>query len=330
MLLQRLWCSGGRRCCKPTINAARGIATTRVSGYEKIAAPGEVSPRRVVPDDIEKPSYVRALIARAADMHTTQSRIKPLQGEMLGRMRDAGRLAADTLAYTASHIAPGVTTDALDELAHEFIVSAGAYPSPLGYMGFKKSICTSVNNVIVHGVPDDRELQEGDIINIDVTVFLNGVHGDTSRTFAVGAVDRSAERLIEGAEKALHDAIATCGPGVPYCAIGEAVEAVADFYRLSICPYFIGHGIGPSFHAPPAVLHYYNDEDYVMKPGHVFTIEPALNEGSPEFRILADEWTAVTLDGQRSAQAEHTVLITEEGVEVLTRRKDEDCERAVE
>ncbi|CAI5519640.1 unnamed protein product [Closterium sp. Naga37s-1] len=215
--------------------------------------------------------------------------------------------------------APGVTTDEIDRAVHEMIIEAGAYPSPLNYAGFPKSVCTSVNECICHGIPDSRPLEDGDIINIDVTVYLNGYHGDTSKTFYCGNVSNAAKKLVEVTEEALNAAIAVCGPDAEFKKIGQAIHAMADKHSYGVVRKFIGHGVGSVFHAGPAVLHYRNNEPGRMQVGQTFTIEPMFTMGGVRDVMWDDGWTAVTADGTLTAQFEHTLLITETGVEVLTR-----------
>jgi len=211
-----------------------------------------------------------------------------------------------------------VTTNEIDRAIHEYILSHNAYPSPLGYLGFPRSCSTSVNNVIVHGIPDDRPLEDGDIVNIDVTVYLHGYHGDTSRTFLVGNVDQQGRDLVYLTDRALKAGIAACGPRRPFKGIGQTIyDLLGENYSVS--SQFSGHGIGKFFHTRPWILHHKNDEPGIMKPGHCFTIEPSLVQGrNPRGWIFPDGWTASTENCARSAQAEHMVLITNTGAEVLT------------
>uniref|UniRef100_A0A3Q2Y7Z7 Methionine aminopeptidase n=1 Tax=Hippocampus comes TaxID=109280 RepID=A0A3Q2Y7Z7_HIPCM len=218
----------------------------------------------------------------------------------------------------------GMTTDEVDFLVHQETIQHNAYPSPLRYGGFPKSVCTSVNNVVCHGIPDSRRLEDGDIINIDVTVYLDGYHGDTSETFFVGEVDEVGRRLVETAKHCRDEAIAACKPGAQLCVIGNTISEIARANGFQVCPYFIGHGIGSYFHCHPEIWHHANDNDMTMEEGMTFTIEPILMEGSAEFQILQDKWTAVSADDARSAQFEHTVAITSDGVEILTRLPEED------
>lgn len=207
----------------------------------------------------------------------------------------------------------------IDAAVHDYIIANSAYPSPLLYQGYPKSICTSVNNIIAHGVPDDRPLEDGDIINIDITVYLNGYHGDTSETFLVGNVDDDGRKLIDITNKALAAGIRACGPGLPFKRIAAAIGAVVRDKDFSVSPQFTGHGIGTVFHRPPWILHHLNNEPEIMMPGDCFTIEPSIIQGTqPRGWMFPDGWTVSTENCARSAQAEHMVLIVENGVEVLT------------
>ncbi|XP_071376595.1 methionine aminopeptidase 1D, mitochondrial isoform X2 [Centroberyx affinis] len=217
-----------------------------------------------------------------------------------------------------------MTTDEIDFIVHQETIKHNAYPSPLRYGGFPKSVCTSVNNVICHGIPDSWQLQDGDIINIDVTVYLEGYHGDTSETFLIGQVDEVGRRLVDTARRCRDEAIAACKPGAQLCVIGNTISEIAHANGFQVCPYFIGHGIGSYFHGHPEIWHHANDNDMTMDEGMAFTIEPILMEGSSEFRILRDKWTAVSADDKRSAQFEHTVVITSSGVDILTKLPEED------
>ncbi|RKP36523.1 peptidase M24, structural domain-containing protein, partial [Dimargaris cristalligena] len=234
-------------------------------------------------------------------------------------LRQAGQLAAQTLRFIETHVQSGITTGRLDELVHEFAIERGAYPSPLLYKGFPRSCCTSVNNVMAHGIPDDRPLRDGDIINIDITVYLNGFHGDTSRTFLVGQVDSPGRHLVQVTEEALEKAIAICAPGIPLSHIGATIGEYAKSKRLQVAELLAGHGIGRQFHAEPTILHHINDEPGIMVPGMVFTIEPALCQGATGAVLWPDNWTIATEDGGRSAQFEHMIMITENGCDILTR-----------
>eukprot|EP00249_Psilotum_nudum_P007537 c20638_g1_i1 orf=177-1268(+) len=275
--------------------------------------PGKVSPRLHVPDHITKPPYVNS-----TEMPEFCEERQVHDDEGIGRMKAAGHLAAEVLSYAGSLVKPGITTDAIDKAVHKMVTEAGAYPSPLGYGGFPKSVCTSINECICHGIPDSRVLQDGDIINIDVTVYLNGYHGDTSKTFFCGNVDDSAKKLVEVTRECLERAIAICGPGVPFKKIGKTINDYADKFGYGVVRHFVGHGVGKVFHSSPTVLHYRNNEPGCMVVGETFTIEPMLTMGGIDDVIWTDNWTVVTSDGSLSAQFEHTLLIIEDGVEILT------------
>ncbi len=235
-------------------------------------------------------------------------------------MRKAGRLAAEVLDFITPHVVPGVTTDQLDRLCHEFIVSHGAIPAPLNYRGFPRSICTSINHVVCHGIPGDRRLMEGDIINLDITVILDTWHGDTSRMFLVGdKVPLKARRLVDLTYEAMMAGIAAVRPGVRAGAIGHAIQTLVESQRFSVVRDFCGHGIGRIFHDAPSILHFGTPEDGpVLRPGMFFTVEPMVNAGRFEVKILSDGWTAVTKDRSLSAQFEHTIGVTETGYEIFT------------
>lgn len=236
-------------------------------------------------------------------------------------MRKAGRLAAETLDFITEHVKPGVTTGALDTLCHDFIVSHGAIPAPLNYRGFPKSICTSINHVVCHGIPDDgRKLADGDIVNIDVTVIVDGWHGDTSRMYLVGdRIPVKARRLVDVTHEAMMRGIEMVKPGVTLGDIGHAIQEFAEGHRFSVVRDFCGHGIGKVFHDAPSVLHYGDPgEGVVLRPGMFFTIEPMINAGKYDVLIMKDGWTAVTRDKSLSAQFEHTVAVTETGYEIFT------------
>ena len=234
-------------------------------------------------------------------------------------MRAAGRLAAETLDHLTPFIRTGVTTGMLDEVCHEFIVARGATPAPLNYRGFPKSICTSINHVVCHGIPGDRKLVDGDVLNIDITVVLDGWHGDTSRMFAAGTPSTRASRLMDVTYEALMRGVRAVRPGATLGDIGHAIQTYVEAARFSVVRDFCGHGIGRRFHEAPNVLHFGRPGDGpVLRPGMFFTIEPMVNAGRPEVKVLDDGWTAVTRDRSLSAQFEHMVGVTEDGVEVFT------------
>lgn len=235
-------------------------------------------------------------------------------------MRKAGRLAAETLDMITPHVQPGVTTEELDKLCHDFIIKNGATPAPLNYKGFPKSICTSINHVICHGIPEDRKLKDGDIMNIDVTVILNGWHGDTSRMFLVGdKVKIKAKRLVEVTYEAMMKGIEQVKPGKTVGDIGHAIQEYAEKQRFSVVRDFCGHGLGLVFHTNPQIVHFGEPSTGpILEPGMFFTIEPMINTGTWEAKILSDGWTAVTRDRGLSAQFEHSMGVTEDGVEIFT------------
>ncbi|UED83805.1 type I methionyl aminopeptidase [Streptomyces profundus] len=283
---------------------------------QSLLQPGTVSPRRSVPSVIPRPAYV----GKAAPARYTGPDAQ--DQETIERMRVAGRIAARAMAETARHIEAGVTTDALDAVAHAFLCDHGAYPSTLGYRNFPKSLCTSVNEVICHGIPDSTVLRDGDIVNLDITAFVGGVHGDTNATYPVGgpeALDEESRLLVERTEEALNRAIKAVRPGRRVNVIGRVIESYAKRFGYGVVRDFTGHGINSSFHSGLIIPHY--DEpsaDTVLVPGMTFTIEPMLNLGTHEWEMWADEWTVVTKDRARSAQFEHTLVVTEQGAEVLT------------
>ena len=300
------WCGSGRK-----YKRCHGAPEARVRA-------GCISAPRSVPESITRPDYARTgtLVRRPEPMVKSP--------DIIERMRRAGRAAADVLETVGASVAPCVTTDELDAIGHDKYVELGGYPSPLNYRGYPKSLCTSVNEVICHGIPDDRPLAEGDIVNIDVTIFLDGVHGDTNATFLVGDVDPTSQRLVRVTAECLDAGIAAVRPGEPLNAIGRAIEAHAHSHRFGVVRTFVGHGIGEQFHTEPSVPHYFEPRaTTVLEPGMVFTIEPMITMGSPREHIWDDGWTAVTSDGARTAQFEHTLVVTDAGAEVLTARSED-------
>ncbi|MGP8231540.1 MAG: type I methionyl aminopeptidase [Methylovirgula sp.] len=234
-------------------------------------------------------------------------------------MRKAGRLTAEALDMLVPHVRPGVTTEFLDNLVFDFAIAHNAYPAPLDYRGYRKSICTSINHVVCHGIPDRKPLREGDIVNIDVTLIVDGWHGDSSRMYLVGEVSRRAQRLVEVTYESMMRGIAVVKPGATTGDIGAAIQDFAEAERCSVVRDFCGHGLGRLFHDEPNVLHYgRRGEGIVLKPGMFFTIEPMINLGRPHVKILSDGWTAVTRDRSMSAQFEHTIGVTETGYENFT------------
>ena len=278
-----------------------------------VLVPGVLSPRRPVPDRIARPEYVD----RPAPARYTGSEVK--DAETIERMRVAGRLAAQAMRAVADRIAPGVTTDELDRVGHEFLCDHGAYPSTLGYRGFPKSLCTSVNEVICHGIPDSTVLRDGDIVNVDITAFLDGVHGDTDATYLVGDVDEESRLLVERTHEAMMRGIKAVAPGRQINVVGRVIESYARRFGYGVVRDFTGHGIGTAFHSGFVVPHY-DDPRYstVIEAGMTFTVEPMLTLGTHTWDMWDDGWTVVTKDRKRSAQFEHTILVTETGAEILT------------
>ncbi|KAH3781816.1 methionine aminopeptidase 1D, mitochondrial-like [Dreissena polymorpha] len=282
-----------------------------------IVTPGRVSPARLVPDHIVKPSY-----AMTGELPERLLEPEIKTASEISGLRTSCRLAGKILNTVGKSIKVGMTTDAIDGIVHEECIKNNAYPSPLTYKGFPKSVCTSVNNVACHGIPDDRPLENGDIVNVDVSVYLCGYHGDTSETFAVGKVDKAGQQLLRVGRECLAIGIDVCRPGARFCDIGIAISEHAHAAGFTVIPQIIGHGIGTYFHGPPDIFHvdYITKEtEEVMRPGMTFTIEPVICEGSERYKVLADGWTLVTLDNSRSCQFEHTVLITDTGVNILTK-----------
>jgi methionyl aminopeptidase len=299
------WCGSGRkfkRCHKASVEHVR---------------PGRVGPTRPVPAEIPRPAY--------ADTGEVVRRPEPAvkSPDVLERMRRAGRAAAEVLRRTGAAVAPGVTTDELDRICHEAIVEMGGYPSPLNYSGFPKSLCTSVNEVICHGIPDDRALIDGDIVNLDVTIYLDGVHGDTNATFLVGNVDPGSRRLVQVTRECLERGIDAVRPGRPLSDIGRAIQTHAEDQGYGVVRAFVGHGIGEQFHTDLHVPHYHDPRlTTVMEPGMTFTIEPMITMGAWDHRMWDDGWTAVTTDLRRTAQYEHTLAVADDGAEVLTAQQE--------
>ena len=243
----------------------------------------------------------------------------------IAKMRIAGQLAAEVLEIIEPHVAPGITTEELDQICHDYIVNTQqAIPAPLNYRGFPKSICTSINFQVCHGIPGPKKLKKGDIVNIDITVIKDGYHGDTSKMFPVGTISPHAKRLIQVTQKSMFKGIEQVKPGATLGDIGYAIQKYAESNRYSIVREFSGHGIGKNFHEDPHVLHFGKpDQGLSIDPGMIFTIEPMLNIGKRNVKILSDGWTAVTKDRSLSAQFEHTILVTETGYEILTLRQEE-------
>jgi methionyl aminopeptidase len=274
---------------------------------------GVISPRRDVPASIERPEYV----GNPAPAPYTGPDVQT--AETIEKMRVASRLAAQAMQEAAKVIAPGVTTDEVDRIGHEFLCDHGAYPSTLGYKGFPKSLCTSVNECICHGIPDSRRLEDGDICNIDITAYIDGVHGDTNATYLVGDVDQESRLLVERTEESLRRAIAAVRPGRQVNVIGRVIESYAKRFDYGVVTDFTGHGVNTWFHSGLIIPHYDDPRfDTTIEVGMTFTIEPMLTLGTIQWDLWDDGWTVVTKDRRRTAQFEHTLVVTETGAEVLT------------
>ena len=285
--------------------------------------PGIVIPSQPIPNEIARPDYAAKGIPKSELVADKLGRIpKTLDADKIDITREAGALGREALDLAHSLIKPGITTEEIDRTVHEFIISRDAYPSPKNYYNFPKSLCTSVNEVICHGIPDNRILQEGDIVNVDITVYHKGVHSDLNETFAVGQISPEAKTLIKAAHDSLMHAISKCKPGLMYKQVGSEIQAFLDDTPYSIVRSYTGHGVGKLFHCPPIVSHYSGNKDVgIMEPGHMFTIEPMINVGNWRDTTWPDKWTATTIDGSLSAQFEHTLLVNESGVEILTKRQ---------
>ena len=276
-------------------------------------SPGRISPTRPVPQHIERPEYV----GRPAPSPFGGSDVQ--SPEILEAMRIAGRLAADALQEVGRHVAPGVTTDELDRIGHEYLCDHGAYPSTLGYRSFPKSLCTSLNEVICHGIPDSTVIRDGDICNVDITAYIGGVHGDTNATFLAGDVAPDVVDLVDRTREATMRAIRAVKPGRPLNVIGTVIESYAKRFDYGVVRDFTGHGISTSFHSGLIVPHFEDpDLDTELQPGMTFTIEPMLTLGTIDYEIWSDGWTVVTRDRKWTAQFEHTIVVTDDGAEILT------------
>ena len=326
------WCGSGRRykrCHRiadldperaAAAQAEREELERQSAGWVK---PGRLSPRREVPAHIPRPDY-------ALDRHgrpKLREPGRPKDPETIALMRRAGQAAAEVLAAAGAAVRPGITTDELDAVVHEECLRRGGYPSPLGYGGavmpFPKSVCTSVNEVICHGIPDSTVLADGDIVNADITIYLDGVHGDTNATFLVGDVDEPSRKLVEVTRECLDLGIAAVRPGARVRDIGRAIQDHAEGLGYGVVRAFVGHGIGRSFHSDPQVFHYDNPSARAqLVPGMTFTIEPMITMGAWQHEMWDDGWTAVTVDRSRTAQFEHTLLVTDDGAEILTALQD--------
>ena len=280
---------------------------------QPLLVPGTLSPTRPVPASIPRPEYV----GKPGPTPYTGSEVQ--DEETVERMRVASRIAARAMEEAAKAVAPGVTTDELDRIAHAYMVDHRAYPSDLGYRGFPKSLCTSVNEVICHGIPDSTRLRDGDIVNLDVTAYIGGVHGDCNATYLVGDVDEESRLLVERTRESLDRAIRAVRPGRQINVIGRVIESYAKRFGYGVVRDFTGHGINTSFHSGLVIPHYDDPRaTTVMRPGMTFTIEPMLTLGTHTYDVWDDGWTVVTKDRKRTAQFEHTLVVTADGAEVLT------------
>ncbi|EAN95406.1 metallo- peptidase, Clan MG, Family M24 [Trypanosoma cruzi] len=292
--------------------------------------PGRITPRRAVPPHIPRPDYAnradglspaeekdrgaKVRVYNLQSLHDDSKETADIQ-----RVKKVCRLSREVLDIATAAVRPGVTTDEIDRIVHEATIERDMYPSPLNYYNFPKSVCTSVNEVICHGIPDSRELEEGDIVNIDVSSYLNGFHGDLNETVFVGKPDADSVRLVHAAYESLFAGIKVVKPEALYKHVGDAIEACAVQYGCSVVRAYTGHGVGHLFHTAPTVCHYANNKSLgMMRPGHVFTIEPMINLGTWQDVTWPDNWTSTTRDGRRSAQFEHTMVVTNDGAELFT------------
>ncbi|WP_304451139.1 type I methionyl aminopeptidase [Nocardiopsis sp. YSL2] len=275
--------------------------------------PGRISPQRSVPSHIVRPEYVGQKYPVEGVLGDVQT------PETIEKLRATSQIAARALQEVGKNVEPGVTTDELDRIGHEFLLDHGAYPSTLGYKGYPKSLCSSLNEVICHGIPDDTVISDGDIVNIDITAYKDGVHGDTNATFLAGNVTEEHRLLVERTHEATMRAIKACRPGRQINVIGRVIESYARRFGYGVVRDFTGHGVGPEFHSGLVIPHYDDPRaDTVMEPGMTFTIEPMITLGAVEYDMWDDGWTAVTADRRWTAQFEHTLVITDSGAEILT------------
>ncbi|WP_257451371.1 type I methionyl aminopeptidase [Archangium lipolyticum] len=309
------WCGSGtkyKKCHRgaDSVEARKRGPEARSRGIR----PGVISPIRTVPAHIKRPDYA---VSGRPGRFFPPSEVN--SADVIARMRRACKAAAEVLNAAAAHVRPGITTDEIDAITHEEYIKRGGYPSTLNYHGYPKSLCTSINEVICHGIPDDRPLEDGDIVNLDITIFLDGVHGDCSATYFVGTVDPESERLVRVTRECMMLGIEAIKPGRPISDIGKAIEAHATQHGMGVVRAYCGHGIGERFHTSLQIPHHYDPEaKTIMEPGMIFTVEPMITLGHWHHRVWDDGWTAVTADGCRTAQFEHTILVTDTGVEILT------------
>ncbi|RUS89352.1 hypothetical protein EGW08_002872 [Elysia chlorotica] len=313
-LSSRLFSNSLLNCVHKRTEYCRSLAFRSLQATQLFSTTSKVKTKRCIPSSIHVPSYV------SSSQLKTPSIIEIKTDEQISQMLPACRLAASILQQVDKNIKAGITTDDIDDMVFTKCIESGAYPSPLLYKGFPKSVCTSVNEVACHGIPGTQILNEGDIINVDITVFFNGYHGDTSATFCVGKVDDRSKALMLATQDCLNAGISVCRDGALFSDIGDIIFKKACEAGFEVIPFFCGHGIGTYFHGPPDIVHVPSNHlgTERMKAGMTFTIEPILCDGNAEIKILDDGWTVVTTDGSRSAQYEHTILVTENGSQILT------------
>ncbi|KAJ3116554.1 Methionine aminopeptidase 1 [Physocladia obscura] len=306
------------KCLEKGINEHNPFPNFNFAGKLRPVYP--LSPKREVPAHIPRPDYAATGDPISERKLRNSSQIEVLNEEDIERIRVVCKIGREVLEEAKRAVQVGVTTDEIDRVVHEATILRNAYPSPLNYYNFPKSCCTSVNEVICHGIPDRYELQDGDILNIDISVYFNGFHSDLNETVYVGNVDDAGRKLVETTRFCLEKSIEFVKPGMLYRDIGEIIQKIADEAKLSVVKTYCGHGVNRYFHCPPSIPHYAKNKAVgVMAPGHVFTIEPMICEGTWKDIRWPDNWTATTTDGKRSAQFEETLLVTETGVEILTR-----------
>eukprot|EP01113_Clastostelium_recurvatum_P037964 TRINITY_DN5609_c0_g1_i1.p1 TRINITY_DN5609_c0_g1~~TRINITY_DN5609_c0_g1_i1.p1 ORF type:complete len:360 (-),score=60.08 TRINITY_DN5609_c0_g1_i1:38-1117(-) len=325
-LMPSSFCS--QECFKSfwVLHKAKHVIVDPFAGYTFTGPlrPARVTPMRSVPAHIPRPEYADTGKPVIED-RARGNAVVPYNQQEIEILREVAKIGRDALDIAGAKACVGMTTEELDIIVHEAIIERNAYPSPLNYRGFPKSCCTSINEVICHGIPDQRPLEAGDILNVDVSVYYKGMHIDLNETFFIEdetkKVDDATKKLVHNAYMCLERAIAMCKPGTMYRDLGDTIQYVATKEGFDVVRSYCGHGTGRFFHCTPNIPHYKNNKAIgVMKPGHVFTIEPMINAGSWHDRLWPDDWTVVTKDGKKSAQFEHTLLITDTGVEVLTRR----------
>jgi len=307
------WCGSGKKYKKCHLRSDKMGKTDPTTGRRTVY-PGTIVPGEPIPPEIARPAY-----AATGKPTATRRSCKKGSEEEIQRMRKAAKTARTVLDTVLSAVEVGITTEELDAIAVQKCIELGCYPSPLNYRGYPKAICTSINEVVCHGIPDDRPLADGDIVNCDVTVYVDGMHGDCSETVLVGHVDEAGRKLVRVTYECLMQAIDAVAPGEPFQVIGKTIEEHAKANGFSVVRDFTGHGIGEQFHMDPQVVHYARLRDrHPIEEGMTFTIEPMINEGTWSTRLWDDQWTAVTSDLRRSAQFEHTILVTDSGNEILT------------